>query len=618
VSLALIGNVYYLHSIFRTWRGETDCHSTPPVAAEAHEPSETAGDRSSVLNEEHVAAWNAACFGNFLLFAKCVAALHATMLLIAFGLWCGAESETRASLAENAMLVFTVATALWLPVANGRVTVSRGIVLLYTSATHLLLVCDLIQTPPGEMIILPHGQLRTLIGLLLCDFRVNVPTQFVVSLAHIWNSWNKRQQINARTETDWNDFLFFCLSEFLVCSFAIIFGTVWEHALRSQTEGLVQANIWLKELNSAWQAARGLLAGMCDADLEIDSNLNILSSGDKLSHLLMCNLASGSKAMEGRPFTKYLDEPDQVRFTEFIEIASRPTLGSMSSDCAEGSPQEPSIKCTPAASLHVHIRGAAGLKFAAEVFHVAVPSSGHDGKFRHLLGIKEEQFQGCGTSIASADRASEILNEMTVSEHPDAAANLSRERRDALDALRAQRERIDRLPLGANFKSLMPGDNWSASKSSSSGRSASRASAEGSRVPLEHIKFVVDSYSPDMSIKEVTFVFNSSAPEELPKLRAWLWDESVAPFQSWLTDHVNAHCNNKEPVQPVLGRPVAMRMPGSGRNRGALVAAEATFLVPTSAQDTDADLEGQEEEQQSEESEEEELWVQLELRKLSL
>ncbi|CAE8606573.1 unnamed protein product, partial [Polarella glacialis] len=239
VSLALIGNVYYLHSIFRTWRGETDCHSTPPVAAEAHEPSETAGDRSSVLNEEHVAAWNAACFGNFLLFAKCVAALHATMLLIAFGLWCGAESETRASLAENAMLVFTVATALWLPVANGRVTVSRGIVLLYTSATHLLLVCDLIQTPPGEMIILPHGQLRTLIGLLLCDFRVNVPTQFVVSLAHIWNSWNKRQQINARTETDWNDFLFFCLSEFLVCSFAIIFGTVWEHALRSQTEGLL-------------------------------------------------------------------------------------------------------------------------------------------------------------------------------------------------------------------------------------------------------------------------------------------------------------------------------------------------------------------------------------------
>ncbi|CAE8642798.1 unnamed protein product [Polarella glacialis] len=280
----------------------------------------------------------------------------------------------------------------------------------------------------------------------------------------------------------------------------------------------------------------------------------------------------------------------------------------MSSDCAEGSAPEPSIKCTPAASLHVHIRGAAGLKFAAEVFHVAVPSSGHNAKFRHLLGIKEEQFQRCGTSIASADRASEILNEITFPEHSVAAANLLH-------------ESFDLLPLGANFKSLMPGDNWSASKSSASG-SSSQASAEGSRLPLERIKFVVDPFSPDMSIREVTFVFNSNAPEELPKLSAWLWDESVVPFQTWLNDHVNAHCNNKEPVQPELEQPVAMRVPGSGRNRWALVAAEATFSVPNLAQDIDADLEEEEEEeeeeQQSEESEEQELWVQLELRNLSL
>ncbi|CAE8616346.1 unnamed protein product [Polarella glacialis] len=136
----------------------------------------------------------------------------------------------------------------------------------------------------------------------------------------------------------------------------------------------------------------------------------------------MCNLAPGSKAMEGRPFTNYLDEPDQALFTEFIETAFRLTLCSMSSDCAEGSPPEPSIKCMPAASLHVHIRGAAGLKFAAEAFHVAVPSSSHNTKFRHLLGIKEEQFQRCSSSIASVDRASEILNEMTFSDHSVAAA----------------------------------------------------------------------------------------------------------------------------------------------------------------------------------------------------
>ncbi|CAE8625022.1 unnamed protein product [Polarella glacialis] len=203
----------------------------------------------------------------------------------------------------------------------------------------------------------------------------------------------------------------------------------------------------------------------------------------------------------------------------------------------------------------------------------------------------------------SVDRASEILNESTFSEHSVAAANLSC-------------ESFDLLPLGANFKSLMPGDNWSATKSSASG-SSPHASAEGSRSPLERIKFVVDSLSPDKSIKEVTFVFNSNALEELPKLSAWLWDESVVPFKTWLHEHVNAHCNNKEPAQPELDQPVAMRVPGSDRNRLALVAAEATFSVPNSAQDIDADVEEQEEEQQSEESEEEELWVQLELRNLS-
>ncbi|CAE8688020.1 unnamed protein product [Polarella glacialis] len=596
--------MYYLYNIFRTWWGEKDCHSKPPAAtSEVHEPGETAGDHSSVLNEERVAAWDAACFGSFLLVAQCAAALHATLLLLAFGLWCGAESEARASLAENAMLVSTVATAIFLPVANGRVTVSRGIMFLGTSVMHLILVCDLIQTPPGEMTILPHGQGRTALGLLLCDFRVNVPTQSVVSLVHIWNSWHKRRQIGVLTETDWNDLLSSCLSELSVFGLAIIFGTVWERALWNQTKAFVQAKLCFEESKSSWQAARGLLAGMSDADLEIDSNLNILSSSDKLSHLLMCNLAPGSKAMEGRPFTNYLDEPDKARFTEFIDTASRPTLGSMSSNCAEGSPPEPPIKCTPAASLHVHIRGAAVLKFAAEVFHVAVPGSGHNTKFRHLLGIKEEQFQRCGTSMDSVDRASEILNESTFSEHSVAAANLSC-------------ESFDLLPLGANFKSLMPGDNWSATKSSASG-SSPHASAEGSRSPLERIKFVVDSLSPDKSIKEVTFVFDSNAPEELPKLSAWLWDESVVPFKTWLHEHVNAHCNNKEPAQPELDQPVAMRVPGSDRNRLALVGAEATFSVPNSAQDIDADVEEQEEEQQSEESEEEELWVQLELRNLS-
>ncbi|CAE8629511.1 unnamed protein product, partial [Polarella glacialis] len=108
---------------------------------------------------------------------------------------------------------------------------------------------------------------------------------------------------------------------------------------------------------------------------------------------------------------------------------------------------------------------------------------------------------------------------------------------------------------------------------------------------------------------------------ELPKLKAWLLDESVAPFQLWLTDQVNALCNNTEPTQPELNRPIAMHMPGSGRNRKALVAAEATFLGLMSAQDTNTNLEGQEEQEEEEEEqseESEELWVQLELLDFSV
>ncbi|CAE8630926.1 unnamed protein product [Polarella glacialis] len=515
VSLALIANLYYLYNIFRTWLEEREGHSKPPVATSlAHEPDKTAGDHGCVLNEECVAAWNAACFGNFKSVAKYIAALHAIVLPIAFGVWCGAESETRASLIENGMLVTTAFTAIWLPVANGRVTVSRGIVLLCTSASHLLNLCDLIQTPPGEMTYLPHGQLRTALGLLLCDSRVNVPTQFVVSLVHMWNSWDKRRQINMLSETDWHDLACFCLGEFFVFSSAIFFGIVWEHALWIQTE---------------------------------DSDLKILSSSDKLSHLLMCNLASGSK----------------------------------------------------------------------------VPIPGRNAKFRHLLGIKEDQFQRlCSTSASSADGVAETRDKLRQQANRDKLTDMTFSEQSGAAPANLSLGSFDFLPLGANFKSLMPGDARSASKSSASGRS-SHSSAEGSCLPLEHIKFVVDSLSRDMSIKEVTFVFQANAHEELPKLKAWLLDESVTPFQLWLTDQVNAHCNNTEPVNPEVDRPVAMHLPGSGCNREALVAADATFLGPISAQKdtTKASLEEEEEEeeeeQQSEESEEE-FWVQLELLDFSV
>ncbi|CAE8606909.1 unnamed protein product [Polarella glacialis] len=273
------------------------------------------------------------------------------------------------------------------------------------------------------------------------------------SMHNLWIQGRCRRRMPKRTFM-----LLAWLSSLLSLSWSS-WGGLWEHAMWSRTEEILQAKFSLEESKSLWQAARGLLSGMCDADLEIDSELQILSSSDKFSHLLMCSLSPGSKALEGMPFTNYLHEPDQPRFEEFIEAACHQSLHSMSSASVEGSFSKPSSwKCTPAASLHVHIRGAAGLKFAAEIYHVAIPTLSDSTKFRHLLGINEGESQRWGTSIASADCASEILNDMSLKH--SAAATSARS--------------PDLLPLGANFKPLLPFDAWSASKSSASS-SSSRA-----------------------------------------------------------------------------------------------------------------------------------------------
>ncbi|CAE8617405.1 unnamed protein product [Polarella glacialis] len=569
VAFAVIVNLHYLWSMCRSiWKQKQETQEkqqqqkqkqqqkqqqqegdfkTPdavyaPKSSEDHMPAETAGNVNKP-EEGILAAWDEDSLSNFLVFAKYVSALIAIILPALLWLWFSSGSESQTSLSGALLCLFSLFSALWIPVASGWVPVTRRTVPAVTFGSYLLILAHMIQFPATEHF-LPHGQLRTACAFLLADSRANVPVQLVGSAASLW------VHVQSVDNNNTNDLRFACLSEFLAFGLAVILGCLWEHAMWSRTEALFQAKSSLEGWKGLWQAARGLLSGLCDADLELDSDLQILSSSDKLSHMLKCDLSPGSKALEGMPFTNYLDEPDRPRFEESIR-----SMRSLS--------KSSSRKCTPAASLHVHILGPTGLKFAAEIYHVAIPTLGDNTKFRHLLGIIEGQSDRWGT-LDSANRASEMLSDMPINNSVAAASACS----------------PDLLPLGANFKTLMPSDAWSASKSSAS-ISASRASSGEGRVrEIERVRFVIDALSSDMRLKEVTISFNCHATEDiaetLPNLRAWLCDESVAPFQLWLTDHVNAYLAKKEPLQPVLSS-VAMRAP-HGDVHVALVADEATFM----------------------------------------
>ena len=160
---------------------------------------------------------------------------------------------------------------------------------------------------------------------------------------------------------------------------AVSFMTLLMTTLDTKEHKLAQASVALEikardllEAEREGSAAQRLLSVTCDASVRLTKDLEIQTSSTSLADLLMCHFSSG-RSLEGMPFAKYIASEDQQRFKDFL---------------AE------SAAAAPARSLHVNMKDSSGVLFAAELFHVTVPSFS-DG-LEHLIGVSSES--------SSADR----------------------------------------------------------------------------------------------------------------------------------------------------------------------------------------------------------------------
>ncbi|CAK9056274.1 unnamed protein product [Durusdinium trenchii] len=111
-----------------------------------------------------------------------------------------------------------------------------------------------------------------------------------------------------------------------------------------------------------------VLRGVCDGEVLLDSQMNVAKESECLKHLILTNVS-----LVGRSFPHLLVEEERPRFNEFIEASARSTREAAAPLC-----------------LRVSFRGSAGIRIAADLYHVPVPGLFGASEPYHLLALKED------------------------------------------------------------------------------------------------------------------------------------------------------------------------------------------------------------------------------------
>ncbi|CAK9103660.1 Uncharacterized protein SCF082_LOCUS48411 [Durusdinium trenchii] len=117
-----------------------------------------------------------------------------------------------------------------------------------------------------------------------------------------------------------------------------------------------------------------VLRGACDGEVLLDSQMNIAQESQCLKHLILTNVS-----LKGRSFQQLLVDEEQHRFLEFIHTSTQ-TLGT------------PESKDFLPLCLRVSFRGSAGIRVAADIYHVPVPGLfGSSDPYHLILGMLKKR-----------------------------------------------------------------------------------------------------------------------------------------------------------------------------------------------------------------------------------
>eukprot|EP00913_Durusdinium_trenchii_P035195 g32926.t1 len=155
-----------------------------------------------------------------------------------------------------------------------------------------------------------------------------------------------------------------CVSQFFTLT-ATISSSVFIHlVLRGRFEALLDT----ADAESLVSSFQRVLRGACDGEVLLDSQMNIAQESQCLKHLILTNVS-----LKGRSFQQLLVDEEQHRFLEFIHTSTQ-TLGT------------PESKDFLPLCLRVSFRGSAGIRVAADIYHVPVHLN-----FERIFRAEEEE-----------------------------------------------------------------------------------------------------------------------------------------------------------------------------------------------------------------------------------
>lgn len=207
-----------------------------------------------------------------------------------------------------------------------------------------------------------HAISRVALVLTFLDPSISIPFQVLFTAAEILACfW--------AFDLSTKEVIPFCLTQLFMSTFTAIFSL----SIDSMLKGRICALLETADAESLVSSFQRMLHGVCDGEVLLDSDMKVAQESEGLKHLILTNVT-----LVGRSFQRLLADEERDRFNEFIETSTQPSGVSRPNDSALPS------------CLRVSFRDSAGIKVAADIYHVPVPGLFGAKEPHHLMAFKED------------------------------------------------------------------------------------------------------------------------------------------------------------------------------------------------------------------------------------
>ena len=141
----------------------------------------------------------------------------------------------------------------------------------------------------------------------------------------------------------------------------------------SMLQGRISSLLETADAESLVSSFQRMLRGVCEGEVLLDSEMKVAQESEGLKHLIFTRVS-----LVGRLFESLLVDEEGTRFKEFIAASTAAFGASQLHDSALPS------------CLRVQLRGSAGIRVAADIYHVPVPGLFGAKEPYHLIAFKED------------------------------------------------------------------------------------------------------------------------------------------------------------------------------------------------------------------------------------